>query len=732
MFTIRAACNGILFLFLAATLSACGGGKGGNGGAPLNPQTQSNTTSSAINLKGGSIQTGALSLNNNVTTYAGLIPDTDGDVLNATLSSPVGIVSLATTNGTFLYIVDSNNEVIRQYDNATGTLTTIAGTGNAGFADSTSSGRDAQFNDPQGITTDGTNLYVADSGNNAIRKIELSDGKYLVSTVTGGGINSVLKSPAGVTTDGTNLYVADSGNNRIVSIAISSGTVTQLAGSSSFTAGGADSTDGTGATATFWYPAGIYYEQNNNVLYVADMNNNLIRKVDPSTGQTITIAGTGTAGTLDDTGTAAQFDYPMGLTANSTGTILYVVDTNSYYIRQIDLSTMAVTTLSGNAAQPGTISHSGTTLSTATYYRPEGIAVDPNDDTKLYVTDTNSNTIRQLNLGSTNVSTLTGISSLSLQDGVGTSSLFHTPNGVTTDGTNLYVADTASNTIRKIVIASAVTNTLAGSLSGTKGNSDGQGSSASFNGPFAITTDGTYLYVADSYNQEIRRIEIDNGMVQTIAGSSKSSYSNDSTGTNAGFNLPFGVTYAKGNLYIADAYNNVIRKLNLTSDAVTTFAGAAPDGSGNAAAPGSTDSTSASAASFNWPHGITTDGTNLYVADTGNNLIRQISIATGAVTTLAGNGTAGEVDNTKGTQAEFDSPTGITTDGTYLYVTDTNAIREVDISSGAVSTIAGALNQGHTDGNGAQAHFSSPQSITTDGISLYVCDTNNSTIRKIQ
>jgi len=256
----------------------------------------------------------------------------------------------------------------------------------------------------------------------------------MVGTVAGGGTNSVLNSPVGITTDGTNLYVADSGNNRIVSIAISTGTVTQLAGSSTFTSGSADSSDGAGATATFWYPAGIYYDSTNNILYVADMNNNLIRTVDPSTGLTSTIASTNSSTSLGSS-------LPMGLYVVDNGNgdeTVYVADTGDYLIRQIDITSTGTTvsTLSGIAPVNGVVSKYGTKLSTATYYRPEGITADPNDSSKLYVTGTDSNTIRQLNLGSATVSTLIGRSSLNLQDGTGTASLFHNPNGITTDGKN--------------------------------------------------------------------------------------------------------------------------------------------------------------------------------------------------------------------------------------------------------------------------------------------------------
>jgi sugar lactone lactonase YvrE len=150
----------------------------------------------------------------------------------------------------------------------------------------------------------------------------------------------------------------------------------------------------------------------------------------------------------------------------------------------------------------------------------------------------------------------------------------------------------------------------------------------------------------------------------------------------------------------------------------------------------STDSTSSSAGTFNNPSGIYTDGTYLYVADTGNNSIRRVVISTGVATVFAGNtaGTAGTTDGT-GTAAFFNAPSGITSDGTNLYVADkgNNSIRKIVIATGVVTTFAGSTTgaPGFTDGTGTAALFRSPAGITSDGTSLYVSDASNNSIRKI-
>src|SRR5512143_4098780 len=311
-------------------------------------------------------------------------------------------------------------------------------------------------------------------------------------------------------------------------------------------------------------------------------------------------------------------------------------------------------------------------------------------------------------------------------DGTGTAATFHTPYGIATDGTSLFVADTGNSTIRKIDIASGLVSTLTGSA-GVPGSANGTGTAALFHTPSGITTDGTSLYGADSGNNTIRKIDIASGLVSTLTGSAGLPGSADGPVTSATFNLPFGTTSDGTNLYVADTGNNTIRKIDIASGLVSTL-------TGSAGVPGSTDGTG-TAATFHTPYGIATDGTSLFVADTGNNTIRKIDIASGVVTTLAGS--AGVTGSTNGTGAgaSFNHPAGITIDGTILYVADTgnDIIRKVVISSGVVTTLAGiAGNPGSFDATGTAASFARPVGIASSGSILYVADTLNSTIRKVQ
>jgi sugar lactone lactonase YvrE len=309
-------------------------------------------------------------------------------------------------------------------------------------------------------------------------------------------------------------------------------------------------------------------------------------------------------------------------------------------------------------------------------------------------------------------------------DGSGTSALFKYPGGITTDGTNLYVTDYNNHTIRQIVISSGAVTTIAGTV-GTAGAADDTGTAATFNFPGGITTDGTNLYVADSWNHTIRQIVISTGVVTTVAGSGTAGTA-DGTGAAAEFDYPLGITTDDTNLYVTDSINHTIRQVVIATGVVTTIAGTATTS-------GTTDGTG-TAALFNSPAGITTDLTNLYVADSFNHTIRQIVISTGVVTTLAGTASIAGSTNDTGTAASFNYPKGITTDNTNLFVVDSNnhTIRQVVISTGEVTEIAGkAETSGSADGTGEDARFLYPKGIVADGTDLYVTDTNNHTVRKL-
>lgn len=313
-----------------------------------------------------------------------------------------------------------------------------------------------------------------------VNSVSTFAGSTSPGSANGSGTAASFHLPADIATDGINLYVADSANNAIRMIAISSGAVTTLAGSA----------------ASFSTPVGITTDGVN--VYVADTNNNTIRQIVIATGVVSTLAGSGLPGSADSTtGTSASFTSPQGITTD--GKNVYVADSGSNKIREIAIASGAVSTLAGSGS-PGNANGTGTA---ATFNQPQGITTD---GTNLYVADTNNNTIRQIVISSQAVTTLAGSGSAVSADGTGTAASFNLPQGITTDGTNLYVADTGNSTIRKVVISSAAVTTLAGTA-GTPGSSDGIGTAAQFNQPTGLTTDGLGLYIADSQNNTIRRIQ---------------------------------------------------------------------------------------------------------------------------------------------------------------------------------------------------------------------------------
>jgi hypothetical protein len=305
---------------------------------------------------------------------------------------------------------------------------------------------------------------------------------------------------------------------------------------------------------------------------------------------------------------------------------------------------------------------------------------------------------------------------------------FNRPIAVTTDGTYLYVADYLNNAIRRINIGTGVDVTIAGNTASVAGSVDGTGNAALFNLPRDITTDGTSLYVADSGNYTIRKIAnpagpVGTAVVTTIAGAVGAAGSVDADiGTNARFNIINGITTDGISLFVTDS-NNTIRRIVLSS--VTVPSGPVTTLAGTPVTSGSTDGIQA-AARFNLPQHITTDGPNLYVTDFTASTIRKIVLATGAVTTIAGNfepgGAVGlHADSTDGTgqTARFNHPDGIATDGLNLYVTDSydNMIRKIVLSpgtvwSGPVTTLA----------NNGAANVNTTVGITTDGTSLFITD----------
>ncbi|MHB1287110.1 MAG: esterase-like activity of phytase family protein [Leptospirales bacterium] len=337
-------------------------------------------------------------------------------------------------------------------------------------------------------------------------------------------------------------------------------------------------------------------------------------------------------------------------------------------------------------------------------------------------------------------------------DGPGIESRFEFPQGIIAgpDGT-LYIADTGNDMIRKISTGgvaggvqvplhlhhmSVMVETVAG-VNHHARYRDGIGTGARFNNPegMAITPDGKTLYVADSRNNMIRKIDLASKTVSTVAGHTFPS-SGDGVGKSAGFESPKGLAISPDGktLYVADSGNNMIRKIDLATSTVTTLAGAGKLMSGYADGVGTQ-------ATFKEPRSlaVSPDGQTLYIADTRNHLIRKMILATNSVSTLAGHAGFPGTLNGPGPDAYFYHPTSISIDGNKLYVADgANAdIRMVDLNTGVVSTVAGATLgggvpiAGREDGQGMEGHFQFPGAVTVLHGVLFVADTPADTIREV-
>jgi sugar lactone lactonase YvrE len=309
--------------------------------------------------------------------------------------------------------------------------------------------------------------------------------------------------------------------------------------------------DGKPDQACFANLMGIAADDAGN-LYIADSHNNRIRKI-TTDGNVMTIAGSGLEGSSDGKAEDASFFYPTGVAVDKNGNV-YVSDTHNNLIRKIS-SGGIVTTLAGRRTKSLDISSD---TSSDRFDTPTGIAVDL--DGNLYVADSQNEVIRKIS-SSGKVSILAGsVGEPGATDGVKSSALFYLPWGIAVDSSsNVYVADSYNNMIRKISADGLVT-TLAGKKS--KGSSDGLGAAASFLHPAGIAMDREgNLYIADSGNHKIRKMS-STGLVTTVAGSGLRGHLNGRD-TVATFYKPYGVAIDRqGTIYVADYLNNLVRKVS--------------------------------------------------------------------------------------------------------------------------------------------------------------------------
>jgi hypothetical protein len=371
---------------------------------------------------------------------------TDNETYSGTSTATltVGAITAAMNGDSFQCVITNASDTISSLPatlvvNAPLAVVTLAGqAGTSGSADGT--GSTARFSSPADIALDSAgNAYVADAGNHAVRKITPAG---VVTTLAG---SAQFNRPTGLAVDGSgNVYVADTGSNAIWKVT-AAGVVSTLAGN----AGIAGTADGTGTAATFHGPSGIAADATGN-LYVADSLNDTIRKITPA-GVVTTIAGAaGASGAVNGTGAAARFYGPQGLVLDASGN-LFVADTNNNAIRKVVTSSGTVTTVAG---QNGVAGSTDGASGQAQFYFPSGIGIDPAGN--LFVADTDNHTLREIALAGT-VSTPAGLAGTSgSADGMGTAARFNFPTGVAVNSAgDVYLADASNHTIRLGVVLTA-------------------------------------------------------------------------------------------------------------------------------------------------------------------------------------------------------------------------------------------------------------------------------------
>lgn len=650
---------------------------------------------------------------------------------NALLNQPFSVISAPDAQGG-LYIADSGNFRIRKWDFTSGLLSTLAGKSYAGSVPGNVDASVLGTLTDLAISSDGETVYGCDVYNRIIVKYDVATG--VISTLAGkageapgildgAGDAARFAQPAGIVIshDDKTLYVLETLPKIIRKVDIATATVSTLPA-------GPFTKEITGLA--YRYDAGSATE----TLYVTCSDHKIysmptIPPIPPIIPLTV-VAGSGLSGTSDGALLSASFIFPYGIDVSSDGNTLYVSDFSAHNIRKIDLSAATVSTLAGDTSNPGY--KNGTGLG-ASFLFPANINLS-NDGTLLYVPDTSNNCIRCVNTTTGATTKILG-SRAGFSDGVDadlTKFYGHVYGlALTSDAKYLYASDaskiwkidTAAKTKTEVGVSSAVGPVTRMSITMGQAN-------YSVNQGLALSKDEKTLYIADSWSHCVRALDLISGTQSVIAGVAGTSGNVDGVGSVARFHLPAFLTlnHAGDTIYVADSANHNIKKIDIATKNVTTVAGSTAgyaDGVGTAAK-----------FELPCGLQVTPDDKYMYIADSYNNRVRKMDLGTYEVSTYAGSATRGAVAGI-GTAAQFDDPRdlALSSDGKVLFVTNYNGsyTSRIITDTAAVSFYAGRPNViGHIDGIGNQAYFR-PTSIviSQDGSILYSADSGNSLVRQM-
>ena len=494
-----------------------------------------------------------------IRTVAGTVDVAEGvPATEARLFNPHAVALDSAGNA---YVAEASNHRVRKIDTS-GIITTIAGTGERGYAGDGGPATQAELDSPRGIGVNWLGeIFVADNGNDVVRKIDVL-GR--ISTIT---TSSPLFNPDGLALDlFGNIVVAESHvRNHLVRRIDVRGNVTTIAGVAG-QRGGFEG-DGSAARARLNYPRAVAADAAGNV-YVADSFNQRVRKIDPA-GTIRTIAGTGERGYTGDGGPAmdAQLAGPNGVLVDAAGNV-YISDSGNYRVRKVDSSGM-IETIAGTG-EPGNFGNGGPAVEARLLY-PRNLAMDSSDN--LFIADTGNDTVRRIS-GSGTIEPVAGAGEpFDKRDG-GPASLaqFRYPSDIAADAAgNVYVLD--SNQVRRID-PNGMIAAIAGTGEYGHSGDGGPAIAAELRNPTELALDAAgNLYLGERFGYRVRKIDAA-GTITTIAGTGERGFSGDGrAATEAQLGTLRSVAAdSLGNLYIADSYNHRVRKID-TSGVITTYVG---------------------------------------------------------------------------------------------------------------------------------------------------------------